>query len=183
MSVESQKILEALQYISFAGIILPGLAALVIPDFRKKAICLFILFVFTTILSFVFYAGVIFLITALVFILVFILLYLLARALSGPEGPVDTWVRKRGMALKIMGTFTGAAVCAGLGYLVYDLISGYIAGVEAVQEIYIAGLEDIAGSMFSGYDIVVIFLIASSFIAFVGFTVFREGGRREGEAD
>ena len=105
MSIESQNIIEIIQYIGFAGLMIPGIAVFFIPDLRKKIILLFILFIFTTILSFVFYSGVLLFIASLAFIFIFALLFLLTEQFynSGPAlPPSDTGESHTGsIAVKI----------------------------------------------------------------------------------
>lgn len=182
MSIESQKLLEVLQYICFAGLILPGLAVFVMPDFRKKAICLFIMFIFITVLSFLFYAGIILFIVSTVFIFVFMILYLLTQKVDGliESGNPDS--RRKTVIIKATEAVVATLLCAGLGYAIFDISTGYFTGVEEIQEIYITSLKDITESVFTGYSIVIIFLIAAAFITFTGFTVFQKNRQKDGEA-
>ena len=71
MSIESQKIIEIIQYISFTGLVLSGLLALLLPGLRRKMVLIFTMFIFTTIISFVFYSGILLFITgfAVIFVL------------------------------------------------------------------------------------------------------------------
>ena len=126
MSVESQKLLEILQYICFAGLILPGLAAFILPDPRKKAVSLFIMFISITILSFVFYAGILLFIVNIVFVFVFIILYMIARRTAGPDDEARTATGKRSIAVKAGGFVAAILFCSWLGYIIFDIYQGDI---------------------------------------------------------
>ncbi len=184
MSIESQKIIEMIQYIGFAGLMIPGIAVFFIPDLRKKITLLFILFVFTTILSFVFYSGIILFIASLAFMFVFILLFLLTEQLfhlsSDPLLPSsDTGGSHAGIiAVKIINIIIPVLFCTGLGYLIYKLTGGYFPADNGVREISMNSIEEISGSIFARYSIGIFLIILAALISFIWFTVILMTGRK-----
>jgi len=184
MSIESQKIIEAIQYISFAGLVLSGIAVFFIPDLKRKIILLFLLFVSTMMLSFVFYSGILIFIASLSFIFVFALLHLLAVQLSprGRGSPLPSsdagGSRGRIIAVRIANIIIPVLLCIGLGYLIYKLIGGYFPADNGVQEISIIGMEEISGIIFTRYNIIIFLLVSAALISFIWFTVILMTGRK-----
>ncbi|MCD4670728.1 MAG: hypothetical protein K8S14_09820 [Actinomycetia bacterium] len=166
MSIESQKIIEIIQYIGFAGLIIPGIAVFFISDLRKKITLLFIMFVFITILSFVFYSGVLLFIASLAFIFVFVLLFLLTEKLflqdsGNPLPPSDTGEKHATgtIAIKITNIMIPVLFCAGLGYLIRRLMAGYFPADNRAREISITNMEELSGIIFTEYSIIIFLII------------------------
>ena len=185
MSIESQKIIEIIQYIGFAGLMIPGVAVFFIPDLRKKITLLFILFVFTTILSYVFYSGILLFIASLAFVFVFILLFLLAEQLShnssrAPLPSSDTEGSHAGIiAVKIINIIIPVLFCTGLGYLIYRLTGEYFPADNGVREISINSIKEISGNIFARYDIVIFLIVSAALISFIWFTVILTTGEKQ----
>lgn len=165
--------MEILQYICFAGLILTGLAGIILPDHRKKAAALFIIMVFITILSFIFYSGIMVFIVNIVFIFVFAVLYLLARSQAGPGNS------KRYTGLNIAAYAAAVLFCSGLGYILFYISRGYFPGEVKNREIAITGLEDITVQVFSKYHIIIIILAAAALVTFTGFTVWDKNRHKD----
>jgi len=188
MSIESQKIIEIIQYIGFAGLMIPGIAVFFIPDLRKKITLLFILFVFTTILSFVFYSGILLFIASLAFIFVFALLFLLTEQLShnssgSPLPSSDTGgSHTRIIAVKILNIIIPVLFCTGLGYLIYKLTGEYFPADNGAQGISINTMEEITGCIFAKYDISIFLIVSAALISFIWFTVILVTGRKTKES-
>ncbi len=173
MSVESQKLLEILQYICFAGLVLSGLAGIFLPGLGKKAAALFIIMVFITILSFIFYAGIMVFLINIVFVFVFAVLYLFARSQAGPEKSI------RYGGLNIAALAAAAFFCAGLGYIIFNISRQYFPEEAINSEIVITTLEDITVLVFSKYPIVIIVLAAAALMTFTGFTVWGQSRQKD----
>ena len=177
MSIESQNIMEIMQYIGFAGLVIPGVAVFFIPDLRKKITLLFVLFIFTAILSFVFYSGILIFIVSLVFIFVFALLFLLTEQFSHDSGGVQLLSSDAGgshagiIALKIINIIIPVLFCTGLGYLIYRLTGGYFPVDNGVQEISINSVEEISENIFTRYNISIFLIISAALISFIWFTI------------
>jgi hypothetical protein len=184
MSIESQKIIEIIQYIGFAGLMIPGVAVFFVPDLRKKIALLFILFVFTTILSYVFYSGILLFIASLAFIFVFVLLFLLAEQLShnSSRAPLPSSYTEGShagiIAVKIINIIIPVLFCTGLGYLIYRLTGEYFPADNGVREISINSMKEISGNIFARYDIVIFLIVAAALISFIWFTVILTTGRK-----
>ncbi|HAJ94704.1 MAG TPA: hypothetical protein DCP02_00585 [Actinobacteria bacterium] len=177
MSIESQKIIETIQYISFAGLVISGIAVFFVPDLKRKIVLLFLLFVSIMMLSFVFYSGILIFIASLSFIFVFALLYLLAVQLSphgrrSPPASSDAeGSRSRISTARIVNIIIPVFLCTGLGYLVYNLISGYFPADNGVHEISIIGMEEISDIIFTRYSIIIFLIVSAALISFIWFTV------------
>jgi len=181
MSIESQKIIEIIQYIGFAGLMIPGIAVFFIPDLRKKITLLFILFAFITILSFVFYSGVLLFIASLAFIFVFVLLFLLTEKLSlqSRGTPLPSSDAGRISVIRIIDIAIPALLCAGPGYLVYRLTAGYFPADNGAQKISITSMEELSGIIFTEYSISIFLIISAVLISFIWFTVILMTGRKD----
>jgi hypothetical protein len=181
MFIDRQNIIEILQYVCFAGLILSALSVFVLRDLKKKVLSLFFVFVFITILSFIFYAGVILFIAGFIFIFVFLVLYLLA---SGISRNVQAGLSGKGIkvtALKAVGVIIALLFCSGLGYIIYSASDGYFPDLDGSQEAYIAGLEEISESLFTTYGIAIIIIIAAVIVIFMGTTIFFRVKQKGGE--
>ena len=188
MSIESQKIIEIIQYISFAGLILSAIAVYFIPDLRKKIILLFLLFISTMMLSFVFYSGILIFIAGLSFIFIFILLHLLAVLLSSQSGP-ETMPppdaeNKAGMAIavKIISIIMPVLFCTGSGYLIYKITGGYFLTDGSEQEVIITGMEEISDIIFNRYSIIILLFAVAVLVSFIWFTIILMTGRKTKES-
>jgi uncharacterized membrane protein (UPF0182 family) len=166
MSVESQKLLEILQYICFAGLILSGLAGIFLPGRGKKAAALFIIMVFITILSFTLYAGIMIFMVNIVFIFVFAVLYLFASSQAGPGKSIGY------AGLNIAAGAAAVLLCAGLGYIIFYNLRRYFPGEAENREIVITGMEDITVQVFSKYPVIIIMLAAAALVTFTAFTIW-----------
>jgi len=89
MLMESHRLIGIIQYIVFSGLVISGAAVLFVKNFRKKMVFSFLLFLFLTILAFIFYSGTVFVITGSGYIFIFILIYLLTG--SGSSGGKEAY--------------------------------------------------------------------------------------------
>jgi hypothetical protein len=181
MLIESGILLEILQYICFAGLILSGLSALVIADPRKKAVSLFIILVFITILSFVFYAGIMLFIANILFIFVFAIFYMLVRRIALSGTAVVGNKQKRLIAFRTIGYAAAVLFCCSLGYIVFDISRGYFSGNPEPKDIVITNMKDITETMLGTYSVVIIILAAAALMTFISFTISGKDNKEEGE--
>ena len=195
MSIESQRIIEIIQYISFTGLVLSGLAALFLTGLRRKMIFLFIVAVFTTIIAFVFYSGILLFVMGFAVIFVFTILYMLTTQLVMTEnssdknhsGSADRSGGAKTVKIKVkISTILNIAVpvlfCGYLGYLVYNNTHRYFEGVDGAADISIISLSQISKELFSEYFPVFLILISAVFTVVIWFTVimdFRKDGQKE----
>ncbi len=184
MSIESQKIIEIIQYISFTGLILSGLIALFLPGFRRKMVLLFMVAVFTTIIAFVFYSGILLFVMGFAVIFVFTLLYMLTAQLAltgdGPgknhsgyadrSGNSET-AKKKIKISAILNIAIPVLFCGYLGYLIYSNTHSYFEGVDGTEDISIISLGQISEKLFSEYFPVLLVLILAVLTAAIWFTV------------
>lgn len=195
MSIESQKIIEIIQYISFAGLVLSGLAALLLPGLRRKMVLIFTMFIFTTIISFVFYSGILLFITGFAAIFVFIILYMIIvqlrmsgkdpggydRVTGGWSGGEDT-VKKKIKASTVLSIILPILFSGYLGYRIYINTGPYFMGADGGADISIASLDRISKLLFSEYLPVVLILITALIAVTIWFTVildFRKDRQKE----
>ncbi len=195
MSIESQKIIEIIQYISFTGLVFSGLAALFLSGFRKKMVLLFIVFVFTTIIAFVFYSGILLFVTGFAVIFVFTILHMLTAQLAmtgdGPgkkhsgyaDRPDNTETAKKKIKISaILNIAIPVLFCGYLGYLIYSNTHSYFEGVDGMADISIISLSQISERLFSDYFPVLLILILAVLTAAIWFTVmldFRKERQKE----
>jgi len=195
MSIGSQKIIEIIQYISFVGLVFSGSIALFLSGHRRKMVFLFMVFVFTTIIAFVFYSGVLLFITGFAAIFVFTILYMLTVQLritgegpgkdkigpTGNPGKTET-AKKKVKILTILNIAIPVLFCGYLGYLVYINTHHYFKGKVSNVDISIISLGQIAEKLFSDYFPVLFVLIAGLLAATIWFTVildFRKERQKE----
>jgi hypothetical protein len=181
MSIESEILLEILQYICFAGLVLSGLAAIVIADSRKKAISLFVILVFITILSFIFYAGIILFLVNIVFIFVFAIFYMLVRRTALADASTVGGKQKKHITFSIIGYTAAVIFCCGLGYIVFNISKGYFSDRSELKDIIITNMKDITEILFGTYSVVIIILAAAALMTFISFTVSGKDRKEEGE--
>ena len=195
MSIESQKIIEIIQYISFAGLVLSGVIALFLPGLRKKMVFIFLMFIFTTIISFVLYSGILIFITGFAAIFVFIILYMIIAQLrvsiNSPgkgQSTNEGWsveenaVKKKRKTSAVLGIILPILFSGYLGYRIYVSTHSYFVEADGVSNISIASLDRISELLFSEYLLAVLILIASLLAATIWFTVmldFRKDRQRE----
>ncbi|MCJ7473378.1 MAG: hypothetical protein MUP02_11385 [Actinobacteria bacterium] len=195
MSIESQIIIEILQYISFTGLVLSGLIALFLPGLRRKMVLIFIMFIFTTIISFVFYSGILLFVTGFAAIFVFIILYMIIAQLrmsrkdpGGDYSVADGWsgrkdaFEKKIKASAVPGIILPILFSGYLGYQIYISTRPYFVEADGGSDISIVSLDRISELLFSEYLPVVLILIAALLAATIWFTVildFRKDRQKE----
>jgi len=158
-------------------------------------ILIFLMFIFTTIIAFVFYSGILLFITGFSAIFVFIILYMIIRQLrmngTNPEdghsidegwSPGKDAVKKKRKALAVISIVLPILFSGYLGYWIYVSTRSYFAEADAGPNITIASLDRISESLFSEYLLVVLILIASLLAATIWFTImldFRKDRQKE----
>ena len=179
MSIESQTIIEIIQYISFAGLVLSGLTALLMPGLRRKTVPIFTMFIFITIISFVFYSGILLFIIGFAAIFVFIILYMLIVQLRmGRKGPDKKKIR----VSAVPGIIIPILFSVYLGYQIYISTRPYFVEADGGSEISITSLDQISKLLFSEYLPVVLILITALIATTVWFTIildFRKDRQKE----
>ena len=184
MSIESQKIIEIIQYISFTGLVLSGLAAQFLPGLRRKMVLLFMVAVFTTIIAFVFYSGILLFIMGFAVIFVFTILHMLTAQLvmTGEDfgknysGSADRSGNTENAKMKVkISAILNIAIpllfCGYLGYLIYSNTHSYFEEVDGMADISIISLGQISEKLFSEYFPVLLVLILAVLTAAIWFTV------------
>lgn len=179
--MESQRLLEVLQYICFAGLIIPGIAAIILPDPIKKVISLFVMFLSVTVLSFAFYTGTMLFIIDLLYVLVFLVLFLMVReaVIQAEEDQYDA--AKKRTSVKAAIYSATALLCCGIGYIVFISLQGYLTKRQETGEIHITSLDAIFKHIFSSCGVAVIIIIAAALATFIGFTVSGENSLKRKE--
>jgi hypothetical protein len=195
MSIESQNIIEIIQYIGFAGLVLSGGIAVFMTGLRRKMVLIFLMFIFTTIISFVFYSGIILFITGFSSIFVFIILYMIIAQLrtrvksTGENQSTDEgWsgrenaVKKKRKGPVVLSIILPVLFSGFLGYQIYVHTNSYFVEADGGSNISIVSLEQISELLFSEYLLVVLILMASLLAAAIWFTVmldFRKNRQKE----
>jgi len=130
MSIESQLIIKIIQYGSLFGLFISGLLSLFLINKKKKLLFVFLSFLFFGILSFVFYAGILFFTAGITIIFFFILLYLLVFQieLSGKEEVLNRNKNhdNNNTAGIILNIILPILFCGFMGYLIYGCTSDFL---------------------------------------------------------
>jgi len=143
----------------------------------------FLLFLFLTILAFIFYSGTVFVITGSGYIFIFILIYLLTG--SGSSGGKEAYSFSLNADKKQISTIlksiimviTPILLFSGIGYIAYDFIEGFLHGVERMQEISINSVGQVSDVLFTDYGIVMLIFISAFPVLFIWITTILEGIR------
>jgi len=175
--------------------VLSGLTALFLPGLRRKVVLIFTMFIFTTIISFVFYSGILLFTTGFAAIFVFIILHMIIAQLrvngKGPEGDDSAtggWpgrkddVKKKIKASSVLGVILPILFSGYLGYLIYVSTSPYFMEADGGADISIVSLSRISGLLFSEYLPVIIILIIALIAVTIWFTLmldFRKNRQKE----
>ena len=162
-----------------------GVLALVITSKKKKFIFLFLMYVSACILSFALFSGFVFIIIGFVFIFFFIILYIVfihgeiikksSPKLQKPVSKAGLQNRRR-FTKNVLNIALPLLLCGGSGYLIFKSTYRYLAeaGKQNGDQPYIISFTDpnlVIKSIFSSYDLIVIFLVSALFISFLWFII------------
>ena len=176
--MDGRLLLGFINYFILALILVFGILSLLVRNQRKKLTYLFLMFLCSGILSYLFFAGVAFIIPGVVLIFFCILLFLFVfnqEFFGFGEKPVLKEFESARKRLFNTGLIANLVIsllfCLGLGYLLFLTTGGYYQGIEYVTEFKTANLTDIINDIGSNY-IPAIFIIAGmlliSIIWFIG---------------
>ncbi len=189
MLIESHRLIGIIQYIVFSGLIISGAAVLFTKDFRKTMVFSFFLFIFLTLVAFIFYSGTVFIITGAGYVFIFILIYLLAGS-NGGNGkeayPFSFYTDKKRINTilkKIVMIISPILLCSVIGYLVYDITEGYLHGAERMQEVSINAVGQVSDVLFTDYNIAMLVLISALPVLFIWLTIILEGIKDRGKVN
>jgi len=183
MSSTSQLTMVILNYIGIFGLLISGLLSIFLTYKRKKLLFLFLSFLFTGVLNFVYYSGVLFFVVGLVMMFFFLLLYLFVFQLEVFRGQESAGIKvnlKVSNKDKALDITTALLFCAGFAYFIYIYTSDFLriaktAGDSA--EILIASWSDIGGQLFAEYGLILIIVAVSLFLSFLWFVAI--GGKKK----
>jgi hypothetical protein len=176
--MDGRLLLGFINYFILALILVFGILALIVRSQRKKLTYLFLLFLCSGILSYLFFAGMAFIIPGIVLLFFCILLFLFVfnqeffgfgKKLDAEKIEMES---ERGFTARlIVNLIISISFCLGIGYLLFIYTRGYYQGIEYVEEFRTAGIADIINDIGSNY-IPLIFLVAGmlvmSIIWFIG---------------
>ncbi len=176
--MDGRLLLGFINYFILALILVFGILALLVRNQRKKLTYLFLMFLCSGLLSYLFFAGVAFIIPGVVILFFCTLLFLFVfnQEFFGFWGkPVLKEIEPAAKRLINTGLIANLVIsiffCLGLGYLLFLTTGGYYQGIEYVAEFKTAGVADIINDIGSSY-IPVVFIIAGmlliSIIWFIG---------------
>ena len=139
----------------------------------------FLSFLFVGILSFVYYAGVLFFIVGVIIIFFFLALYLFVsqielfdarQGLKKEDGKLS-----RSTAGSIMGIILPLLFCSAAGFLIYNYTSDFLGKAAGMENISIIGLGDIAEKLLSDYSLAVVLTVSLLFTSFLWFLIMGQG--------
>ena len=183
MMVQSSIIIKIMQYISISVIFIFAPLSLFIPERKKKVLFLFLVFLFSGILSFSFYSAVLFFLVSLIVISFFVLFYLYVVHMEfylKEKFLVEEHLRgKNKFTGKVLNLILPIIICLGIGYLFYyygfDLFTDY-KGIEIGS---IASLAGIINGLYADYLVPIIILISILFISILWFILILDISREE----
>jgi hypothetical protein len=176
--MDGRLLLGFINYFILGFILVFGILALIVRNQRKKLAYLFLMFLCSSILSYLFFAGIAFIIPGIVLLFFCVLLFLFVfnQEFFGfgrkhDAEKIETEKKKNFNTVMILNLFISLMFCLGIGYLLFIHTRDYYRVVEYVEEFRTAGIADIISSTGSNY-VPVVFLIAGmlvlSIIWFIG---------------
>ena len=164
--MDGRLVLAFTNYFILSLILVFGLLALIVSNQRKRLTYLFLMFLCSGIVSYLFFAGVTFIIPGMVMLFFCVLLFLFVFnqeffGFGGRHDTGDIERAKKGYFNRefIVNLVISILFCLGVGYLLFLSTRGYYSGVEYTEEFATASLADIINDIGSNY-IPVIFLIS-----------------------
>jgi len=183
MMVQSSIIIKIMQYISISGIFIFALLSLFIPERKKRVLFLFIVFLFSGILSFSLYSSVLFFLVSLIVISFFVLFYLyvvhIDFYLKEKFLIEEYWSGKNKFVCKVLDLILPIILCLGVGYLFYTYTFDLFTEYKEMGVGSIASLASIVNSLYADYLIPIIILISILFISILWFILILGMSREE----
>lgn len=192
MSTVSQWIVMIMQYAGIAGIFVFGMSVLSISDIRKKVVFFFLILLSTVMLSYVFYPGTTFFISAFGAIFVFLIinqlvnhLHMINSAHGGNAGQGEdsgTGTNKINY-FRLLNIVIPVFLCGIAFYLGYHYLHDFQVTWKDLQDIPAAGTKQMAGQIFGYYGVLVIILFSALFISLIWFTIILGSGQEKKGGD
>jgi len=167
-----------INYFILALILVFGLLALIVGNQRKKLTYLFLMFLCSGIISYLFFAGMAFIIPGMVLLFFCVLLFLFVfnQEFFGfgkkqDHRKIDRAKRRDFTGKLTVNLIISVLFCLGMGYILFIYTRGYYQGIEYAEEFSTVSMADIINDIGANY-ISVIFLIVGmltlSTIWFIG---------------
>ena len=182
MMAHSSIIIKVIQHISVLGIFIFALLSLFMPARKSKVLFLFLVFLFSGILNFLFYSAALFFLVSLIAISFFILFYLyvvhIESYLKGSLLIEERWSEKNRFVYRVLDLILPIALCMGIGYLFYTYTFDIFTEYKEVEAGSIASLAGIVNSLHSGYLILIVILTFVLFISILWFILILDMSRK-----
>lgn len=157
------------QYVCMSAIILLSLFSIILKDRRKKLFFLFFIFIFSGILGFLLFSGMlIFLMTIVIFgFFGFLYLFIYSAEIYNKEEKLHNNINKKSRLLKILNIVIPLAFCGAIAYLFYFYTFNYSGFYSEIKEITPVRFISIVGELISNYSMAILIFISSLFISVI----------------
>lgn len=156
-------VIKIIQYTCISGVFMFSLLSLFVTERRKKLLFLFLMLLFSSIVGFLFYSGIlIFLIGIIVmgFFITFCLFVFHAEKYEKKE--------KR-LSSRILNVLLPLVLCFGIGYLFYNYTLEFFTEPGEVKGVSLISFESIISDLYANYLIVIVILILILFVSVLWF--------------
>jgi hypothetical protein len=183
MSSASQLTIVIISYIGIIGLLISATLSIFVTYKRKKLLLLFLSFLFTGVLNFVYYSGVLFFVVGAIIVFFIFLLYLFVFQLEDfgdGESRDITGALEDSTKNKVFNIIKSVLLCSAAGYFIYIYAYDFLDAAKTKSgsgDISIAGWNDISGQIFAEYGLILIIVAASLFLTFLWFVAI--GGRKK----
>jgi hypothetical protein len=188
--MDGKLILGFLNYLFFTLIFIFGLISLLARDQRRKLTFLFLTLLSSGILSYLFFAGIAFIMPGIILIFFCLLLYMFIASqefygFGKPSAPAEKrpkqgWLRMKSFGLKlptVINFLLSLIVSAGAGVIFFIYTRSFFKDLLLVKSFKVAAMEDIINNIGSGYIPVILVISIALFSSVFWFVSILENRR------
>ncbi|MBM3710736.1 MAG: hypothetical protein FJW61_09995 [Actinobacteria bacterium] len=184
--IDGKFILEVTNYFILSLILIFGIVSLVAVEQSRKLIFLFLTYLSAGIASFLFFAFTTFALTAIFILFFFLLLFTLVfkqEFFGFGKNHFSDKIMKRNLTVRpqsniIVNLILSAASCLFIGYVFHSYTRGFFKSIVPVKELTTPLFPSILADIGTNYlpvILLVVFMLASSFIWFIAILPHRKG--------
>ena len=174
--MDGKLVLGFLNYMLLSLMLIFALLALTLRNQRKKITFLFLFFLCSGIISYLFFTGVEFILPIIILLFFCILLSLFVYnqeffGFGRPESgkPMKSVLSKSFTPMMIINTIFALILCAGLVYLLYVYTGNHYVDIEYVEDFRVSGFSEINNEIGSNYIPLIILIVTAIFSSAVWF--------------
>jgi hypothetical protein len=188
--MDGKLILGFLNYLFFTIIFIFGIISLLVRDQRRKLTFLFLAFLSSGVLSYLFFAGIAFILPGIILIFFCLLLYMFIASqefygFGKPSVPVERHLKQGGPGLKgfglkpplVINFLLSLAVSVGAGAIFFIYTRSFFKDLLLVKSFKVAAMEDIINNIGANY-IPAVLLISIALFSSVFWFIGILGNRR-----